>query len=191
MDKKVLLIVGIATILVFTLAGCFGGPPPKPEIKYEAVNDTIDPDSAWAESNWPDSNNPTVDTTIPLSVNSTQMVSEITVTITVEDSDAAHQESDDGSDPDDVTITLTNGDNSSQAASGSTPCTLTVKMNATGDDENAYMDGNWEVNLRATCNGGKPYTIIPRPGPSPLQYKDQGVQYSLTGEFTYLKVSSE
>ena len=130
MDKKVLLIVGITTILVFSLAGCFGGEEKEPEIEYEPVNDTIDPESAWAESDWPDSNDPTVDTTLALSVNSTQKVVEITVTIAFEDSDAAHQESDDGSDPDDVTITVTNGDNTSQAATGSTPCTLTVKMNA-------------------------------------------------------------
>ena len=185
MDKKVLLVVGIAAILVISFAGCFGDDEKQKKITYNPVNDTVDPESAWAESDWPDSNNPTVDTSVVLSVNSTQKVTEITITVAFEDSDAAHQESDDGSDPDDVSIKLTNGDNSSDAASGTTPCTLTVKMNATGD-EGSYMGGTWELQISATCNGGKPYTLIPRPGPSPLQYKDQGVMYSLTGDFVYL-----
>ena len=186
MDKKLLLPLTAVVLSVIMLAGCLGGSESTPETKYKQETGQVDPQAAWAESNWADSDTPTVDTSLRLGINSSEKVTEISVTISFEDSDASHSETDDGSDADDIVLVLTNGDNTSQPAVGQTPCTLTVKMNSTEDG--GYMGGEWEVQIQATCNGGKPATLVPRPGiiPGPFVYKDQGVAYSLSGEYGFL-----
>lgn len=188
MDKRVLIVLIIPLLFSLPLAGC--GEKDTTKTTYLEVPGNLDPSSDWATSDWADSDSPSVDTSIRLGVNSSEMVRSITVTVSFEDSDPEHAETDDGSDPDDVQIQLSNGKNTSKAAIGTTPCTLTVDMMA---PEGEFITGTWELLITASCNGGKKATLVPRPGviPGPFVYKDQGVAYSLTGNYTQVVEKTE
>jgi hypothetical protein len=187
MNKKILSVSFIMIILVAAIAGCFGeekkSPPPGPnfrEIPGETLRET-----GWIDSDMGD-NEQRVDSSVPVAINSTEKVTLLEIRMNFDDSDGAHTESDEGSDPDEVTIFLTNGVNQSDSVSGTTPCNLLLQMNGT---EGSFMSGSWEVNVMAVCGAGKPYTVIPRPGMiSFLQYKDQGIAYDLEVKYSMLIV---
>ena len=189
MDKRILIALFLIILLAAASAGCFGktSSSKSESIKFETVPGNYPPESGWLDSDMGDSPQH-VDTTIPLDINVSEMVVEIVVLMTFEDFDAAHAESDDGSDPDEVTITLTDGRNTSTPATGITPCSLEIGFNATS--EGAFMAGTWEIMIQATCNPGKPYTILPRPGLilTPLQYKDQGIAYTSDLSYSYMRI---
>ena len=186
-NKKILvLIILITTILVS--AGCFGDEKPKPnEPKFEEATGSYPNEVGWLDSDMGD-NQQQVDSSLILDINASEKVTLITISIGFDDYDSAHTESDDGSDPDEVAIYVTDGKNQSTPATGTTPCQLEVQLNST---DGSYMSGMWEVKVDALCGAGKPYTIIPRPGMiSFLQYKDQGIAYNMMVSYSYLRRSS-
>ena len=191
MNRRIIFTLIIIIFLVAAGAGCFGNddsPPPSGPNYSEETGD-YPSDSGWLDSDMGDSPQH-VDTTLILEINASEMISEITIQMKFEDADAEHSESDAESDPDEVTISLTNGMEESDTATGTTPCNLEVTLfpNSTENDEVSYMSGLWEIKVQAVCNPGAPYTILPRPGQiwAPLTYKDQGVAYNLDIAYIYL-----
>jgi hypothetical protein len=191
MNKRIIFAIIIIIFLVAAGAGCFGGDEPRPPSGPNFNEETGDypSDSGWIDSDMGDSPQH-IDTTMILDINASEMISEITIQMKFEDADSAHSESDSESDPDEVTISLTNGVDESDPATGTTPCNLEVTLtpNSTEDEENSYLSGLWEIKISAVCNPGAPYTILPRPGQiwAPLTYKDQGVAYTLNIAYSYL-----
>lgn len=191
MDKKLVLVIIIIILLAAATAGCSGEEKKKSKkTSYEKVTGNYPQETGWLDSDMGDTPQH-VDSTIMLDLNVSEKISEITIMASFQDSDSAHSESDEGSDPDDVTITLTDGTNVSQPAIGTTPCNLEVVLNGTGEDD-SHMSGVWELHVQAECGAGKPYTLVPRPGMiSLLQYKDQGIAYSLQINYKYLRKTNE
>jgi hypothetical protein len=194
MRKLVLLIVTIMIVAAF--AGCFGGEEKKKDTEPTLVEKkgTILPMQGWAESNWESQNNEPwiVDIILSIPLNNTNIV-KIKISIKVEDSDTEHAESDQGSTPDQVTAIATGGGNfTSDEEKGTTTTTLTIDIIAPQNEEEVvYLDSSWDVNLKAECYGGKPFKwrgIVPIPGST---YKDQGIYYTVTGEYSYMEVEAE
>lgn len=188
MNKKILIGLFIVIILVATSAGCFENKPPKKKgTSYEESTSNYPPTSGWLDSDMGDSPQH-VDSTVVLEINASEMITVITISMGFEDYDSDHSESDQGSDPDDVTITLTNGDEASEPATGTTPCQLNLQLQVNSTEADAYLSGTWEISVQAVCNPGKPYTLIPRPGQiwAPLTYKDQGIAYTLSATYNYI-----
>ena len=189
MNKKVLTVLFILIILVTAFTGCFGDDKPKlPKgPNYEETPGEYPGESGWIDSDMGDTPQH-VDSSIPLEINSTTLITILTIQVRFEDSDASHSESDEGSDPDQITMTLSNGINESDSVSGTTPCNLEIRMAPNSTEEGAFLSGNWEIKVQAVCGAGKPYTLIPRPGMiAPFVYKDQGVAYDLRASYTFLK----
>ena len=186
MNKKILVTLAIILILTAAFAGCFGEEKvTKPQgPTYEDVIGDYPRESGWLDSDMGD-NTQLVDSTLPLDINFSARITIISIGMRFEDSDSAHQESDEGSDPDEISISLTNGDNTTEVVTGMTPCNLQVQMNST---KGSHLTGDWQINVHATCGAGKPFTFIPRPGNIAfLQYKDQGIYYDLEVSYTYLE----
>jgi hypothetical protein len=186
--KRVILIVILLVAIAF--AGCLGSgeenkkeEPPKLVQKHGTMLQM----SGWAESNWADTNEQPwlADIDIGLTLNHTNII-QVKFKMRIEDSDSAHTETDQGSDPDDVTATANGGNVTSDVARGTTPATLNIEVKATATSgETDYLSQSWVVHLHADCNGGKQYKIGPIPIPG-MQYKDQGVAWTLDGEYTYM-----
>ncbi len=190
MNKKILIILSILIIIIAGFTGCFEAKTTKKKSgpSYKETPGEYPSESGWLDSDMSDNSPQHLDTSLPLDINITTKITVISIMMRFEDSDSAHSESDQGSDPDEVTITLSNGNNETTPATGETPCNLEVQMNITEDGQ--FITGDWQVNVVATCNGGKPYTLIPRPGYiAPIVYKDQGIAYTLDTSYTFLKVS--
>jgi hypothetical protein len=182
--KRVILIAILLVAVAF--AGCLGsGEDDKKESAPELVakHGTIQRMSGWAESNWADSSNEPfiVDVDIGLTLNHSNVV-QVQFTLKVEDSDPAHSESDQGSDPDDVTVTASGGNTTTDEKKGTTPATINIEVKTVATaNEAVYLSQNWVVHLHADCYGGKPMYFF-----GFIVYKDQGVAWTLEGEYTYM-----
>jgi hypothetical protein len=180
MDKRIIIGLILIILLVAAGAGCTEN---KSEEKKGPKYDEVDGEP-FSESGWiDDDGNERAIATIPLGINASEMVTSITVKMRFEDSDPAHSETDDGSDPDEVTIQLSNGVMESESANGMTPCTLEVTMapNST-DGEEEGMTGSWEISVDGVCNGNKPRFLF-----GFIIWIDQGIAYNLDVSYTFLE----
>ena len=180
MNKKVIIGLIIVLILVSAGAGCFSDDPKPPSGPYyNEMDEQLENQNGWID----DDGNQGASATIPLTINASAMITSISIKMRFEDSDSTHSESDEGSDPDEVTIKLSNGVMESEPSSGSTPCNLEVTMAPNSTDEEAEsLIGNWEISITGICNGGKPRFIL-----GLLVWIDQGIAYTLDGTYSYLE----
>lgn len=184
MHKRVIII----TILIVAVAfsGCLGGGEDDdggstPELVQK--HGTVQRMTGWAESGWAndDSEPYELDQDIGVVLNHTNIV-QVKFVLKVEDSDSAHSESDEGSDPDEVTVTISGGNVTTDEKRGVTPATLTIEVKAmTQGAEGGYLGQNWVIHLHADCYGGKPRYFL-----GFIVWKDQGVYWTLEGEYTYM-----
>ena len=121
------------------------------------------------------------------------------VTCSAADSDAAHAETDDGSDPDTITFKISDGGNNTGTVEIQTDGTQNFVSqdiafpsgNATGE----LMGGNWTILIKGKKFGsGKSAYLVPRPGaviPSALMWIDQGAAWKIHVEYTYADFGGE
>jgi hypothetical protein len=176
MRKWVLLIVTI--LIMGSLAGCLGGgdeekkdKPPELVLKHG----TIEQLTGWIQG---DGSSATQ--AVPVNLNNSNIVS-VAFSVSVEDSNSENAETDQGSDPDEVSITVS-GDNFTETQDGVTPMALNTDFRSQGGSEEiTYLSQSWTVNIEATLNGGKPVYFF-----GFIVYVDQGVAYTIDGEYTYM-----
>jgi hypothetical protein len=161
-----------------SLAGCLGGgdeekkdKPPELVLK----SGTLEQLSGWIQGDGSGASQ-----AIPINLNNTNIVSVI-LKVNVEDSNSENAETDQGSDPDEVSITVS-GDNFTETQDGTTPMSLNTDFRAqSGSEEITYLSQAWTVNIDATLHGGKPVYFF-----GFIVYVDQGVAYTIDGEYTYM-----
>lgn len=196
MKIKLLVIIGVILLILAAYAGCVGsGASSKKKLMhYSEVSATIPGVTGWLESDWQTDNQDPyiVGDYINLNINTTDKLTYIKLTIAFEDTDVAHADTDDGSDPDDIIHAeiLVGPDSNclvSDPGSGTTDCVITLELNATwnGTGDDKYFSGQWRINVEATCHGGK--DRFPHPGPNMIVYVDEGLAYSVMGEYKYLE----
>jgi hypothetical protein len=166
-------------VILAAFAGCLGGGDDKKESKPPELTlkqETIQEISGWIE----DDGNEHAAQNFPLPLNNSNIVS-IEITVMVEDSDGAHAETDQGSDPDQVTVTVAGGNNS-EVKDGITPFSAIFEFTAEGGQETTnFLDGAWSVQIDAALGGGKPRFFF-----GFIIWIDQGVAYTIGGQYTYL-----
>ena len=182
MRKRVILITILLVAVAF--AGCLGsGEEKKESPELIQKHGTIQQMSGWAESNWASNDNQPfiADIDIGVMLNHTNII-QVKFTMRVEDSDPQHAETDEGSDPDEITITVTGNNVTSDEKKGITPATIAIEIKATAQGgEMSYLGQSWNIHLHAECYGGKPRFVL-----GFIIYKDQGVAWSLEGEYKYM-----
>jgi hypothetical protein len=181
MRKWALLVV---TIVVFTaFAGCLGGeaePENKEPVKMQK-NGMIEKQEGWIE----DDGNEHAYSEISIPVNDSNLI-RVKISVRVEDSDAAHSETDQGSDPDNVIVTVSNG-NATETQEGPTPFSYSFEFKVLGGAETTeYLAQGWSVTIDAALGGGKPRFVF-----GFIIWVDQGVAYSIDGDYTYLEIEGE
>lgn len=177
MRKWVLL---IATILVMgALAGCLGGEAENKKDKAPEL--TMKRGTIETQEGWLQASDEVVSAAITLNLNDTNIVS-VTIKISIEDSNAENAQTDQGSDPDDVTVTISGG-NETTEQQGVTPFSFNADFRAAGGDgeDAVYLGQSWNIQVNADCNGGKPVYFF-----GFIVYLDQGVAYTLEGEYSYM-----
>ncbi len=176
MQKWVLLIVTI--LIMGSLAGCLGGGDEEKKDKPPELilkSGTMEQLSGWIQGD-----GSTATQAVPINLNNTNIVS-VAFKVSVEDSNAENAETDQGSDPDDVSITISGG-NFTETQDGKTPLALNTDFRAQGGSEEiTYLSQAWTINIEATLNGGKPAYFF-----GFLVYNDQGIAYTIDGEYTYM-----
>jgi len=181
------MVVAIVMI-VAAFAGCSeekksSGPP-----KGDIVSGATDPVSGWVQQEGGGTPS-AASATLFVDINATNLKS-IEFVIRIEDSNPENAETDEGSEPDDITVYVTSQGVETAPVTGSTPFNKNIKPslpNATeGGDAPEYFSNEWEIHISAVCNGGKnptgPGGILPIPF---LVYIDQGVAYTYETKFTY------
>ncbi len=177
MRKWVIIIVSVVILAAF--AGCLGGgdkekkeKPPELVMKQGTITEM----SGWID----DDGNEHAAGNFALPLNNSNIVS-IEINVMVEDSNAEHAETDQGSDPDQITVTVSGGNNS-QTMDGITPFSVKFEFTAEGtQDIINYLDGSWNVQIDAALGGGKPRFIF-----GFIVWIDQGIAYTINGQYTYL-----
>jgi hypothetical protein len=177
MRKLVLLIAVIIILAAF--AGCLGGEAGEKkdkEILLVQKTGKIAPLSGWIDED----GNEHASQSFEVVLNDTNIVT-AKFSIKVDDSNPENSETDDGSAPDEITVTVSSG-NSSEKKSGPTPYSTMVEFKAPGGTEAPqYLDSRWTVQIEADLGGGKPMFIFGR-----IVYIDQGVAYTINAEYTYM-----
>ena len=129
---------------------------------------------------WIDDTDNKAEDTIPIDFG-VKNVAQVKFTITVKDSNAENAETDEGSDPDEITIKVTFG-NLTFKQKMSTPATFTIQLPETGQAaEGSYLPGNGRIEIDANLNGGKAAYFFGR-----IVWVDQGCEYTINGECTYM-----
>ncbi|MCK4718909.1 MAG: hypothetical protein KAT70_09590 [Thermoplasmata archaeon] len=192
MNHKLFAMIVAMLFIAVTSAGCLGGDddsgPDDSQPKIEVSSGIVPPKSGWIAS--------------PVAVDSDTVEQEHTenfttpgpvvsmsVTVRIEDSDAAHMETDDGSDPDTAKVTVSDGGNGSMSQSISTSTgTYTFEFGVAGGEEAAFCK-NWVVEIKGVeFGGGKDAGGV---GPFPgliigTTYYDQGLAWSIEAKYTYV-----
>ena len=107
-----------------------------------------------------------------------ELLTKITFNILVEDSDEAHSETDEGSDPDEISVSITWGSMTRDAGPLLTPAKFTIEFTAPAGD---FLASSGTVYIDGILNGGKPY------GPAGfVVYVDQGFAYTINADYTYI-----
>ena len=195
--KKISVAILAILIIASVTMGCFGDDEkPKPKITYEEQSGDRSTDG-WADFDTQGSGGDTsLEETVTMNLNSS-MLTHVKVTIQFEDSDDAHADSDEDSNPDMFRVKINSTGFESKVASGQTPGKVELElpsanatMGTTGEENAIQFGPELSIFIEADCGGGKPYKpFIPnRPGGSPLVYIDQGIYYSITVEYTYLEM---
>lgn len=178
MRKLVLLVVMVVVFAAF--AGCLGGEEKeKKEKVVPLVQKTgkIIPLSGWIGTD----GNEHAAQSFTITLNDTNIVT-VKFSIKVDDSDADHSETDEGSNPDDITITVSSG-NSTETKSGPTPYNTQIEFKAPGGTETPeYLDSSWTVDINADLGGGKPRFFF-----GLIVWIDQGVAYTINADYTYMQ----
>ena len=175
-------------MIVAAFAGCSeesspDGPPPA-----DTMSGAIDPVNGWVQQDGGGTPS-SASTIILVDINATNLKT-IEFIIRIEDSNPDNSETDEGSDPDDITVYVTSQGVETAPMTGTTPFNTNIipsLPNATeGEDGPEYFSNEWDIHISAVCNGGKnpkgPGGIVPIPF---LQYIDQGVAYTYEAKFTY------
>ncbi|GEM_PF-3271811 len=188
MDMKKMVAVAMVFVLVATVwaAGCAQkntGTSSKP--KLEPVTEQIPPKSGWISS--PDAAEPTeFEHTETIQIPS-PYVTAFTVTVSIQDSDEEHSETDEGSDPDIVTVTVSDGANITEKKDVTSGTSYTFSFSASGEDGD-FLGQTWTINFKGKeFGGGKPAYFF-----GFIVYIDQGAEWSIdSGSYTYLSPGGE
>jgi hypothetical protein len=174
------LVIIIASVVIFAaFAGCLGGGDEEKKEKPTELalkQGTIQEISGWID----DDGNEHASGTFPLPLNDSNIVS-IEITVMVEDSNSENAETDQGSDPDSITVTAAGGNNT-ETMEGITPFSAKFEFTALGGEEPTnFLDGAWSVQIDAALGGGKPRFFF-----GFIIWIDQGVAYTISGQYTFL-----
>jgi hypothetical protein len=177
MRKWVLLIA--ITITMAAFAGCLGGGSEGPKENPTGLvlkHGTVETMSGWINED----GNEHASQSFPITLNDTNIVS-VKFTISVEDSDPEHSETDEGSNSDDITVTIT-GNNETETKQGPTPLSATIEFKSPqGLETPVYLSSSWNIQIDAELGGGKPMFIFGR-----IVYIDQGIAYKISGDYSYM-----
>ncbi len=178
MHKWVLLIA--VTVIMAALAGCLGdegGSEGEEAPELVQKHGTIEPQSGWIDD---DGNGNSANGQYTVNLNNTNIII-VTISVVIEDSDAEHQETDQGSDPDEVTVTVSGG-NETNELRGTTPFRREFEFKAkAGPEGGDYLAQSWTITIDAALGGGKPAYFF-----GFIVWEDQGVAYTIEGEYTYM-----
>ncbi|MCK4718559.1 MAG: hypothetical protein KAT70_07805, partial [Thermoplasmata archaeon] len=110
-------------------------------------------------------------------------------TVTINDSDAAHAETDEGSDPDSAKVTVSDGANITQSQNiYTTTGTYTFEFGV-NRSEGADLGTQWTIEIKGMeFGGGKGAYNVPAPAearPVPFVYVDQGLAWAIEGGYWY------
>ncbi|MCK4718908.1 MAG: hypothetical protein KAT70_09585 [Thermoplasmata archaeon] len=192
MNQKLFAMIVAMLFIAVASAGCLGGDkddkgPTGSTTTTETSAGIIPPKSGWISS--PDAVD-VVETEHRENFTTPGPVISMTVTVRIEDSDAAHAETDDPSDPDTAKVTVSDGANGSMSQTISTTTgTYTFELGVNGSEEAAFGT-NWVIEIKGMEFGGGKETS---PGPfgvaMVLVFIDQGLAWSIEGKYTYAMAS--
>jgi hypothetical protein len=188
MDKKLVIIITIILIFVSTTAGCFEEKKPKSNgVQLIETNGALNGTTGWidsTENNGRDGDQIYVDLNgqIQVFLNDTNIYS-ITITLSFEDYDSAHQNSDGESPEDKVEVAVEGYD---ATGSGTTPCmiTLNLKGNMT-DGVQDYINPELNILVTGQCYCEITYPRTGRPSLMNLYTRDQGVAFEVSSVYKY------
>jgi hypothetical protein len=194
MNKKFLAIILILTVVVVAFAGCEEEKSGSKEPEMTVKEKSLPPQSGWLDS--PESVEAAT-TQVQGTINETNLVF-VQIKVTFQDSDAEHAETDDGSEPDELELSVTGkfetGAQIKEKASGKSDTSGNGYFELTVPSENVTQAGqsqlitSLEYTLKGkSFGGGKnptgPGGIIPIPF---LIYIDQGAAYTMEISYKYL-----
>jgi hypothetical protein len=158
----------------------FPDDPTKSKITYHFV--TLDTISGWLH----DQENPEYAVHEEEILLQETTITEIYFTIHVEDSDEEHTETDEGSDPDEVRVTVEDSNGTlSDSQDLVTPETMTVSWEADSIEYEDLLDNNWTVTIQGIeFGGGK---TVYGPGGT-IVYIDQGVAWTIDVDYEYFVI---
>lgn len=155
---------------------------PSKKIKHIQKEGTIFQITGWSESNWNDTDDSPwiVNDSVNIYINYTN-ITFLKFEIKVFDSDSNHTESDQGSNPDNIRISVRGGNISTDESQGITPAAFYIEIGQQISSPNgSYLSPNWSIQIHADCYGGKYHDPFLPP------YKDQGVNYTISADYVYL-----
>jgi hypothetical protein len=180
MQKMIAIIV---MIILVAFIGCIGeSDGGNDKTRLIQKNGTLQQITGWAESNWneTDDSNVIANLSIPININHNNITT-LKFSIEIEDSDTEHDETDQGSNPDIITIIIS-GENQTETQKGVTPLTYSSEFSSTGESQEiSYLSQDWHIQINADCSGGKPKSG----SLSFSTHKDHGFAYTINGEYTY------
>jgi hypothetical protein len=191
MDKKLVIIITIILIFVSTTAGCFEEDKPKPKgIELVEANGALNGTTGWIDStdvNGRDGDQIYVELSgqIPVYLNDTNIYS-ITISLSFDDHDTAHEGSDGNSPEDRVDVQVEGYD---ATGSGTTPCmiTLNLKGNMT-DGVQDYINPELNILVTGQCYCEITYPRTGRPSLMNLYTRDQGIAYEVSSVYKYHEI---
>ena len=185
LNKKLNLLIILVVIASVFSAGCLGG---------GSGDDGGDGDGGGGDVNltpatkklptigptWMQGSNEQAEETIPIDFG-VQNIVQVKLTITVKDSNAENAETDEGSDPDEITVKATWG-NTTVKQKMVTPANIQMQIPETGQmGEGQYLPSGGTVTIDANLNGGKPAYFF-----GFIVWIDQGCEYTVDAECTYM-----
>ena len=178
MNKKIIALTLSILVITITAAGCLGGDDDddtgaSTEPKLESARGSLETVSGWAERQSGDVANVDIAMNIPHS-----MVTKVSFRIVVEDSDAEHSETDEGSDPDEITVSVTWGNETEEPPMMKTPANFNIEITA---PQGEYIPSTGTVSIHGDLKGGKPAYVF-----GLIVYVDQGFAYTVETEYTYM-----
>jgi hypothetical protein len=188
LNKKLNFLVMIVVIASVFSAGCLGGGSGDDDggggggthVELTPMTATMAPIGPV----WMQGTSEQAEETIPVDFG-VQKVVQVKFTISVKDSDGEHAETDEGSDPDEITVKITWG-NTTVKQKMVTPANFIMQIPESGQaPEGQYLPGSGAINIDANLNGGKTAYFL-----GFIVWVDQGCEYSITGECTYMAESN-
>ncbi|MDG6221005.1 MAG: hypothetical protein QCI38_06105, partial [Candidatus Thermoplasmatota archaeon] len=169
----------VAMLLTVFSAGCLGGGeeetkdgPKEPNLV--AVQGSIPEVAGWAQVEGESK----ASVAIPISITGDK-VTRVVFTINAQDSDAANSETDEGSEPDKITVTIMWGNVSEKHGPMNTPASFNIELKAPAGE---YLPNSGTVTIDGVLGSGKPVYFFGR-----IVYVDQGFAYQLNTEYTVMQ----